>query len=438
MQNTITRKHRGSMTPTVLFLGAVLLMIGMAKTAVSQQTGDLDPVLDSSGMLISSGVPSSTATITVTNTDDSGRGSLRQAIADAIAGDTIICRVTGTITLTSGQLVIDKSLTIQGPGASLLSISGNNASRVFIINKGVTATLDRMAIRNGYENDGAGIVNDGILTVSNSTISNNHSAGDYAGGIRNFSTMSVINCTISGNTAQAGDGGIGNNDTMSVTGSTISANLAGGAGGIWNGGSLTITESTIWGNTATGLGGLDYDDAGGAIYNQGGAVIVNNSTISENTAIFGGGIFNRFWDGCGTIYAANSTISGNHGDGIFSDICPETLINSMVVGNSGGDITGNIETASHNLIGDAASSGGIQHGVNGNIVGKNPMLGPLRNNGGPTLTHALLAGSPAINAGDNAFAIGPTDQRGTGFARIVGGTVDIGSFELQIKPAPQW
>ena len=87
------------------------------------------------------------ATITVTNTNDSGAGSLRQAIADAAPGDTINFNVTGTITLTSGQLVIDKNLIIQGPGASLLSISGNSASRVFYINTGITAALDGMTIR---------------------------------------------------------------------------------------------------------------------------------------------------------------------------------------------------------------------------------------------------------------------------------------------------
>jgi len=114
-----------------------------------------------------------------------------------------------------------------------------------------------------------------------------------------------------------------------------------------------------------------------------------------------------------------------------------TLNNTIVARNSQGDIFGeNVASASHNLIGDAASSGGIVNGVNGNIVGAQPMLGPLRNNGVPTMTHGLLPGSPAIDAGVNTIGIGSTDQRGAGFARIAGRAVDIGSFELQIRPSP--
>ncbi|HJS50608.1 MAG TPA: carboxypeptidase-like regulatory domain-containing protein, partial [Pyrinomonadaceae bacterium] len=145
-----------------------------------------------------------------------------------------------------------------------------------------------------------------------------------------------------------------------------------------------------------------------------------------------------------TMTITNSTISGNRG-GIHSIADgTETLINTIVANNTAGgtspDIFGIIETASHNLIGDAASSGGIVNGVSGNIVGVNPLIGPLQNNGGPTLTHALLPGSPAINAGNNCVLIVngcgdgnlalPTDQRSLG--RV--GVVDIGAFELQAEP----
>lgn len=382
------------------------------------------------------------ATITVTNTKDSGAGSLRHAIASAASGDDIEFSVTGTITLTSGELVIDKNLAIQGPGASQLSISGNNASRVFYINAGVTAELGFVTIRDGRANDGAGITNAGTLEVSGSTLSRNSAV--YAGGIRNFSTLTLINTRISGNTAQEADGGIGNNGTMTVTNSTLSGNLAGGGGAIWNGGGMTVTNSTISGNRAIGGGGSYYDLDGGAIYNEGGTITLYNSSISGNTAIRGGGIYTTYSDDFGNarLQATNSTISVNEGGGIFSSVSYETLTNTIVAGNTGpqGDISGAIEVANYNLIGNAASSGGITNGVNGNIVGVDPLLGPLQNNGGATWTHELLAGSPAIDNGLNRLVsplVPAMDQRGTGFARIRDGNgdgrpmADIGAFEVQ-------
>ncbi len=383
-------------------------------------------------------------TLTVTNTSDSGGDSLRQAIAGAASGDDIEFTVTGTITLTSGQLVIDKNLTIQGPGASLLAISGNNTSRVFYINAGVTVEIGFVTIKDGRENDGAGITNAGTLTVSSSIISGN-SAGYFAGGIRNFNRMTVLNSVISGNTARLADGGLGNSATMTVSYSHISGNTAGGGGAVWNGGPLTIINSTISGNAASGSGGSYYDFNGGAIYNEDGTLTINNSTISGNSAKRGSGIFNTAKEYIGTVRVTNGTISNNDGGGIHSaylDYSIEALSNTLVAGNTGpnGDIYGTIEIAHYNLISNAASSGGITNGVNGNIVGVDPLLGPLQNNGGTTPTHALIVGSPAIDKGLNRL-ISPLlhafDQRGTGFARIRDGnndgrtTVDIGAFEVQ-------
>jgi hypothetical protein len=444
----------------------------------------------------------SAATITVTNTNDSGAGSLRQAIADAAPGETITFNVTGTISLTSGQLIIDKNLIIQGPGAGLLSISGNNASRVFLINSGITATLDGLTIANGRINGaGGGILNEGTLTVKNSSVTGNSTVGvnGNGGGIWNQGILTVVNTTVADNIANhfcGFGGGIFNTGTLTVNHSTISGNQAlsveecGGGGGIASFGPTVIHNSAFLGNH-----GENYNGGGGGILNGGPVsspvMTVTNSTISGNTNPFneGGGISNfgtlavtgstvsnNFGGGInnyGTLSANNSTVSGNtpvgdvwtaggirnHGGMLtvhnstitgndvgldFFATYTSILRNTIVAGNTVDDIVlynANFQTASHNLIGDAASSGGIQNGVNGNIVGVNPFLGPLRNNGGPTRTRALLNGSPGINAGINCVLTAngcgdgnpslTTDQRGM----PRNGTVDIGAFERQANEA---
>ncbi|HEX6278727.1 MAG TPA: choice-of-anchor Q domain-containing protein, partial [Pyrinomonadaceae bacterium] len=354
---------------------------------------------------------SSPATITVINTNDSGAGSLRQALVDATPGSTInfnpnVFSTRQTITLTSGQLVIDRNLTIQGPGANLLSISGNGSSRVLYINNGVTASLEGMTIRDGIivpGGIGGGILNQGVLTVSKCSIS------------RNISPEIFL--------------------------------LHGAGAGIYNdsSGTLTINDSTVSENKVSDSEGNSH---GGGIANNQGTVTINNSTVSSNESHAGNGIFNSQ----GTLTINNSTIFGNTaffgigdtGGGIYTFQGTVMLRNTIVASNTGGDIGGGtVATASHNLIGDADSSSGIQNGVNGNIVGVNPLLGPLRNNGGPTMTHALRPASHAINAGNDcvltangcgdgspAFA---TDQRGM----PRNGAVDIGAFERQANdPAP--
>jgi hypothetical protein len=245
--------------------------------------------------------------ITVTNTNDGGEGSLRQAIIDAASGDTInfSSGLSGSvITLTSGQLLIDKDLTIQGPGASMLSINGNNASRVFLINSGSTAKLDGITITGGYSSFGSGIRNNGRLEVSNSIISGNNAAPDdgqlgYGGGIVNSGWLTISNSTISNNHAYLYGGGIYNSGPLTVINSTLSGNMGSSGGGISTVGPTTIFDSTISGNA-------------------------------------GGGI--------STIFGAPTTT--------------ETLKNTIVAGNVGGDIGTTVETASHNVIGDFASSGG--------------------------------------------------------------------------------
>jgi hypothetical protein len=374
--------------------------------------------------------------------------------------------VTGTITLTTGELVIRSNLTIIGPGANLLTISGNNASRVFyitpyntVIPRINTVTFEGLTIAGGHgvgatnAGNGGGIYNESTLTITNCIVTGNTS--DFnAGGISNFGgTLTLTNSTVSGNSAGANGGGIfsDNNGTVTVTDSSVSHNSAFIAGGgIYKfDGTLSLTNSTVSGNfvQAPFDGGL-----GGGIYNLRGTLSLTNCTVSGNSASsFAGGIVNG-----GTMTLTNSTITGNRADadgdafGSGGGIVPagtETLNNTIVAGNFVGtgsipdDIIitfGTIETANHNLIGDAATSGGIANGVNGNKVGfavSAVLNTTLANNGGSTQTHALVPGSPAIDAGSNALALDATgnplttDQRGAGFPRISGGTVDIGAFE---------
>src|SRR5437016_3266043 len=204
--------------------------------------------------------------ITVTNTNDSGPGSLRQALADANDGDTITFAVTGIIGLTSGELVINKNITISGPGANLLAVSraGNAAPfRIFHVMLGHTVIIEGLAIRNGSVLNG------------------------FGGGILNFeSTLTVNSCALAGNSA-LGQPGLGGG---------IFSNGSGGGGAA----SLTITNSVFSGNAATTGGAVGNDGASGMA-----SLTISNSTLSGNSAK---GIFS---DGTASITITNSTFSEN-------------------------------------------------------------------------------------------------------------------------------
>ena len=353
------------------------------------------------------------ATLTVTTTTDGGAGSLRQAIADAAPGDTIDFPA-GTYTLTTGaELVIDKNLTLNGAGAGSTIIeaatsSAAATSRIFNITGGAVAIAD-VTVRNGRITAGlgGGINNLGTLTVTNSIVSGNTAGG--GGGIINLGTLTLTNSRVSGNTASDGDGGgIYNFSNMNVTNSTISGNTTSGTfasgGGIHNFGDMNVTNSTISGNAASGTTGR-----GGGIRNF-GTLTLTNSTVSDNSAPDGGGI--------------------GHLDS------PVTAINSIIANNAGGNcgefFGSAIVSQGHNL----SSDGTCGLGSTGDLPGTNPLLGPLQDNGGPTQTHALLAGSPAIDAGDDSV-LGPpqnlvTDQRGAAYPRKQRLHVDIGAFEVEL------
>ena len=276
----------------------------------------------------------------MTNTNDSGPGSLRYAIqeAESLPGPNLItfaAGLTGAISLGS-SLDISSNVTIEGPGASSLTVSGGGASwyfSVFVVNSGVTASLSGLTIADGWSEYGGGIFNGGILTLTD--------------------------VVLSGNTASEGGGGIDNDGTATLTDATISGNSAFDGGGIANYGSATLTNVTLYGNSAT---------YGGAIGNIKGSLTLANVTIAGNSAVIGGGgIANG-----GTAW----------------------LNNTIVANNSGGDIEYASVSGNNNLIDDPASAGGLTNGVDGNIVAVDPLLAPLGNYGGQTETMALLPAAP--------------------------------------------
>lgn len=312
----------------------------------------------------------------VTNANDGGTGSLRQAVLDANAlsgRDEInfLGTLNGqTITLTSGELLITDDVDIVGPGAMNLTVSGNNSTRVFNVSSSVNGTIEDLTITAGFTSlNGGAITNSGVLTISDSTISNS------------------------------------------------SSNAAGGA--IFNNGTLIVTSSSIWGNSAGGASG-----DGGALYNAATAT-VTNTTIANNTAVdSGGGIRNN-----GALTITSSTVADNiagvSGGGIYNVGGGVTIQNTIVAGNTAGvtepNIGGALNSLGNNLIG---SSSGPMILRASDLHGVDPRLGPLTHNGGPTKTMALGVGSPAIDAG-NTGAAPATDQRGV--TRV--GGADIGAFE---------
>jgi hypothetical protein len=425
-------------------------------------------------------------TVTVTNStisDNSGLGG------GGIDNDN-----SGTITITNSTISGNSAVSQQGGGinnerAALAitnsTISGNSAVSDIGRGGGInnflgTLTLDNSAVSGNSGLGGGGIYNDsgGTMTITNSVISRN-TAG-HGGGIENTNSMTITNSEVSSNTALVAGGGILNQDLgqLTITNCTISGNSATGTpddystgggienaasitisgsiirdnsamggvpvegGGIFNNGPATITNSTISGNVAMGGPGEVF---GGGIYNQ-DALVISDSTISNNSTTggfsMGGGIFNAF----GTLTATSCTVSRNsaeQGGGIDNTdiVAVTTSKNTLVAGNRATrwpDVSGSLMSQGHNLIGIGDGGSGYADsdlvGTSGNPI--DPKLGPLQDNGGPTFTMALLPGSPAIDAGDNADAP-PFDQRGPGFARIVNGRIDIGAFEVQVAVTVQ-
>ncbi len=356
--------------------------------------------------------------VTVTSTADSGAGSLRKALGSVCAGGTIhVAPALAGATITNlSALTIGKNVTIDGAGAPGLTISGGGTTRGFEVSATATATIRNLTISHGYGFELAGgILNNGHLTLDHVIVADNRvtsSGNDYwkgGGGIYNgdSSTLHLIDSTVRGNTTDLVDGGgiYGFfNTQLTIERSTISGNTAGNVGGgIRTLGNADVVNSTLSGNTSTAW-------HGGAIFHTDGVMHISNSTIADNSAPGGtaGGIF------VGTFNAGSPTL---------------TLRNSIVARNSSyqcqpgpfgsGMVT--LTSLGHNLFGDGSCTTGP-----GDQIGGDPHIGPLAANGGPTLTQALLAGSPAIDAADPATSPA-TDQRGV--TRPQGAGPDIGAYE---------
>jgi hypothetical protein len=367
------------------------------------------------------------STYVVDRLTDTGAGSglagdLRYCIGQAADGDAITFGVTGTINLTGG-LYLFHNISIEGPGADLLTVSGPgyfsypHNFRVFTVYG--TVSISGLTITNGYAPNVDGEVD-----------------ANLGGGIANFGTLTLSNSTVTGNTANS-----------CPEGTCFEGPPPSAGGGIFNGNAdgtavLTIINSTVSDN-------FDVFGQGGGIANgvydsypyyevPGGTVILSNSTIAGNGCFAnGGGIFNH-----GMVMVTNSTVSDNYtnngnGGGIYDAVSNGLVMgNTILAGNyayEGGDLYGRLTGDGYNLIGNAYPGGGFDPT---DLLNVDPRLGPLQDNGGPTPTMALLPGSPAINAGDNTNA--PMwDQRGAPFHRIVHGSIDIGAFEVQARGYPR-
>jgi len=417
--------------------------------------------------------------IVVHNCNDSGNGSLRDALNNANSGDTIdLTQLScSTITLTTGSILFNQTtITLQGPGAKYLSIDGNSAYAPLLHAGGGTLYVNDLTVEHGRKyftnaqvdsarggcifssgsvflsgskvddcivsdtNDaylaiGGGVYAYAGISISNSAITNNKSLNGWGGGVYSKSFVDVTDSLISGNSAYEKGGGVYANNGLNIKYSTIDSNTAGyNGGGAFGYGNITVTNSTISNNEA--------DDRGGGIFMSDGpnttlAPTILSSTISGNAAYWGGGVFLRTVNGSYGGQIANSTIAFNHsynftkyGGGVYADgpvDLESTIIsNNTYAGGSNPDDVGGPATitGANNLIGYSTAQV-----PDDTILLQDPMLGPLANHGGTTQTHMILSGSPAIDAGNDAAGVS-FDQRGSGYPRVIGASADIGAYEL--------
>ena len=427
--------------------------------------------------------------IPVTNCNDSGPGSLRDAVLSAASGQTIDLTNTGCsfITLTTGAIGIGQaSLTLQGPTSNSLEISGDSAYQVLFHTGAGTLTIDHLTLAAGHKYQtgaqlsaarGGCAFSAGTLYVSNSTVKyceamDTSSAYGVKGGALyatsaiTLSYSSVYGSKAYSTAAYARGGGLYTPGTLTLNHAVISGNesksLASGpratGGGIDSRGTTLMKYSTIDGNSAYAP---SYGSLGGGFYGT-GTITIENSTVSSNSAAE-----------CGLLVATSnpssilsSTISGNSGvthagvcvffdanmkienstiafngspalfldgDGIYAYQATVDLESTIVAENSSNGFpddviagTGGTFTGANNLVYEPWSP--VPPDTIQNI---HPLLSPLAYNGGPTKTHALSFDSPAIDMGNDNAAVS-YDQRGPGYSRTIGANADIGAFEVDI------
>ena len=355
--------------------------------------------------------------VVVTNSSDSGPGSLREAINQAATNGTITfdpALAGSTISLTSGPLVVNKVVTIDAAAAPGLTISGSGSDRVLIVEAAGSVTVRHLTLADGYGWQLAGgVLNNGTLTLDHVTVSNNTmatDAGDFwqgGGGIYSGdgATLNLIDSTVSNNLSGWTGGGIYAffNSTTTIVRSTISNNVAlDVAGGLRILGSGEIVNSTLSGNTSTTW-------HGGALFLTDGVMTVLNSTVVGNNAPGGttGGLFvGTFGPSSATLTVQNSIVANNGDFGCFLAPFGAGAVALVSEGNN------------------VLTDGTCNPVASDQIVG-DPLVGPLADNGGPTQTHALLAGSPAIDTANTAVCP-PTDQRG--IPRDA--ACDVGAYEF--------
>lgn len=387
------------------------------------------------------------ATITVNTTDDEvnadGDCSLREAILAANSdtavdgcsagnGADVISLPPGLYVLAlggageddgqTGDLDLTGDLTINGAGMNISIIDGNGADRVFDVHNGAQVNISGVTVQHGSAATGAGLNVSGALTLHGSRVTDNV-ASSVGGGIYAGGTLTVTQSRIDGNEATGGGGIFVSFLPVTVEDSEISGNhVSGGGGGIYSSGTLVVVNSTLSGNSAGG-------DGGGLYVVESNDNHLYNVTIAGNTAGAAGG---ESGDGGGVralggVSASNTIVGGNNDNSSGGDQHP--------------DCSGTLSSGGYNLIANVAGCT-IGGDISGNQLGVDPLLGPLQNNGGSTLTHALLEGSPALDGGnpggchDHDGALLASDQRGSDRPGAGSALCDIGAYEEGAPPPP--